>query len=62
MPIEPFQLTKEMKKRLLDLEGDIKAVEFEIARAKRAGINVADLEERLKTAVALRDGILKEYG
>lgn len=62
MVFEPFRLTKEMKKTLLDLKEDIELLKLEIARAKRAGIDVADLEADYTKAVKLRDGILKEYG
>lgn len=62
MVFEPFRLTKEMKKTLLDLEEDIKLLKLEIARAKRAGIDVTDLEADYNKAVKLRDGILREYG
>lgn len=62
MVFEPIKLTAEQKKSLLDLEADIKLLKIEIERAKRAGIDVADLEADYNKAVKLRDGILKEYG
>lgn len=61
MPIKPFKLTAEQKKALVDLETDIQAIKFEIARAKRAGIDVVDLEKRFAEATKLREGILREY-
>lgn len=61
MAIKPFKLTAEQKKALTDLEEDIRAISYEIARAKRAGIDVVDLEKRFEESKKLRDGILKEY-
>jgi len=61
MPLEPFKLTSEQKKGLIALEEDIKALEFEIARAKRAGLDVADLEKRFSDTKKLREGIIREY-
>lgn len=62
MVFEPFRLTPAQKKSLTDLEADIKLMKMEIDRAKRVGIDVADLEADYNKAVKLRDGILKEYG
>ena len=62
MAFKPFKLTTEQKKSLTDLEADIKLLKIEIERAKRVGIDVADLEVDYNKATKLRDGILKEYG
>lgn len=62
MVFEPIKLTAEQKKSLLDLAADIKLLKIEIDRAKRAGLDVAELEADYNKAVKLRDGILKEYG
>lgn len=62
MVFEPFRLTPEQKKGLVALEADIKLLKSEIERAKRVGIDVAELEADYNKAVKLRDGILKEYG
>lgn len=62
MAIVPFKLTKEQKEGLIKLEADIKSVEFEIARAKRAGLDVTELEAKFQKAKKLREGIMKEYG
>lgn len=62
MVFEPFRLTKEQKKRLVDLEEDIRLLKLEIARAKRAGLDVTDLEVDYDKASKLRDGLLREYG
>lgn len=61
MAIKPFKLTAEQKKALLDLTADVEAIKFEIARAKRAGIDVKDLEARFEESKKLREGILREY-
>lgn len=61
MAIKPFKLTAEQKKALVDLTTDIEAIKFEIARAKRAGIDVKDLEARFEESKKLREGILREY-
>lgn len=62
MVFEPIKLTAEQKKSLLDLAADIKLLKIEIDRAKRAGIDVTELEADYNKAIKLRDGILKEYG
>lgn len=62
MPLEPFRLTPQQKKMLLDMEADIKVLKMEIERAKRVGIDVADLEADYIKATKLRENILKEYG
>lgn len=62
MVFEPIKLTAEQKKSLLDLEADIRAMEVEIKRAERAGLDVKDLKESFEKAKALRSGILREYG
>ena len=62
MAIEPIRLTPEDQKALEGLADDIAALEAEIARAERAGLDVAKLKEDLAKAKALREGILREYG
>lgn len=62
MPIEPIKLTFEDQKTLEDLGTDIKALEDELARAERAGIDVKEIKEKADAAKSLREGILREYG
>lgn len=54
-------LTVEQHADLTNLEATVKEAETEIARAKSAGIDVSDLEEKLKESKALRLGLLKIY-
>jgi len=61
MPIEPIKLTPEDQRTLKELGPDIEALEREIAKAERAGIDVAKLREDLEKARTLREGILREY-
>ena len=61
MVIKPFRLTPEQKKTLLDLETDIRALDLEIKRAERAGIDVAELRKEYERSKKLREGILREY-
>lgn len=46
---------------LKDLDKSIKDLKEDLARAKRAGIDISDLEAQLDAADKLRKGILKEY-
>lgn len=61
MPIEPIKLSPEDERTLRELGPDIEALMREIAKAERAGIDVAKLREDLEKARTLRDGILREY-
>jgi hypothetical protein len=62
MAIQPIKLAPEDQRALEALGPDIAALESEIARAKRAGIDVTQLEADLKSTKSLREGILREYG
>lgn len=62
MAIEEIKLSPEDKLKLLDLEADIIALEREITKAERAGIDVTELRETFEKAKKLREGILREYG
>jgi hypothetical protein len=62
MPIEPIRLTPEDRRTLEHLQPDIKALEAEIARAERAGLDVTTLKSDLAKAKALLEGVLREYG
>jgi len=61
MPIEPIKLTAEDKRTLEQLRPDIAALEVEIARAERAGLDVTRAKEDLAKARALLEGVLREY-
>jgi len=61
MAIEPIRLTPEDRRTLEELAPDIKVLESEIARAERAGIDVAKLKDDLAKAKSLHEGILREY-
>jgi len=62
MPIEPIKLTSDDQHKLEELGKDIAALEQEILRAERAGIDVKQLREDFNKAKSLREGILREYG
>jgi len=60
-PLEPIMLTKEMESSLKDMEPDLVTLKFELDKAKRAGIDVADMEKRFNEMKVLRVGLLREY-
>jgi len=62
MAVPEIKLSEEDRNTLLALETDIAALEREIAKAERAGIDVTDLREKFDRAKSLREGILREYG
>lgn len=62
MPIPEIKLSAEDKEKLLVMQPDIVALQREIAKAKSAGIDVAELEADLKQSLKLREGILRVYG
>lgn len=62
MAIEPIMLTPEDQKVLEDLAVDLDALEREVKRAEKAGIDVTELKEKFEAAKTLREGILREYG
>jgi len=61
MAIEPIKLSPEDRRTLEELGPDIEALEREIARAERAGLDVTTLRADLDKAKTLREGILREY-
>lgn len=60
--IEEIKLTPEDQKRLEDMAPDMRALEREVTKAERAGIDVAKQREDLEKAKKLREGVLREYG
>jgi len=61
MPREPIRLKHEDYETLKKLTPDIEWLAMEIARAKRAGIDVTDLEKKFEETRRLREGLLREY-
>jgi len=61
MAIEPIKLTPEDQRTLENLQPDIKALEVEIAKAERAGLDVTVPKTDLAKAKSLLEGILREY-
>lgn len=61
MAIEPIKLTSEDQRTLEHLQPDIVALEAEIARAERAGLDVTKLKDDLAKAKTLLEGVLREY-
>lgn len=60
-PLKPITLPRETIMDLEDMAGDLKILDAEIAKAKRAGIDVIELEKRWTETKKLRTGLLKEY-
>lgn len=64
MPVErlkPIKLTEKMEETLRDMEPDLATLKFELEKAKRAGIDVADMKKRFEEMKQLRTGLLREY-
>jgi hypothetical protein len=59
---EPYRLTAEQVQQLRSHQAHINAARENIARLKRIGIDVSDLETDLNTAVQYRDGLIREFG
>jgi len=64
MPLERLKaitLTPEMSTTLKEMEPDLRTLEFELEKAKRAGLDVKDLKVRFEEMKTLRVGLLREY-
>lgn len=61
-PKSPFQLPEEHVKRLTQEAQNIQDVRAALEAAKRAGLDVSQLEERLEYYDTLRKGLLREFG
>lgn len=59
--LQPITLSKEMTETLKDMAPDITTLEFELAKAKRAGLDIKDMEIKLAELKKIRLGLLKEY-
>jgi len=62
MAIEPIKLSPDDRRALENIGPDIAALEAELNKAERAGLDVTRLREDLAKAKALREGVLREYG
>lgn len=60
-PLKPIVLPPETIMDLEDMAVDIKIMDAEIAKARRAGVDVAELEKRWAETKKMRVGLLKEY-
>lgn len=58
---EPLKLSTESEKELRDIGPDLALLENELVKAKRAGIDVSELEVKMKEMKTLRTGLLREY-
>ena len=59
--LQPIKLSPEMEETLKDMAPDITTLEFELAKAKRAGLDIKDMETKLAELKKIRIGLLKEY-
>lgn len=62
MVVHKIELTENQKQLLNDMETSIGLLKIEINRAKRAKIDVAELEKRLNEAATQRVSLLRVYG
>ena len=58
---EPIKLKPEQTKTLEDMAVSIALLKKEVEKAKRAGIDVKEMEEKLLATAKLREGLLREY-
>ncbi len=58
---QPIKLESDKIKLLEDMALTVSLLKTEVAKAKRAGIDVSEIEEKLNTTARLREGLLKEY-
>ena len=59
--LQPIKLTPEMEQTLKDMSPDIRTLEREVGKAKRAGLDITDMEKNLTELKKIRLGLLKEY-
>jgi hypothetical protein len=59
---EPYRMTQEQVAVLRSHQAHINAAKENIARLKRIGIDVTELENDLNTAIQYRDGLLQHFG
>lgn len=58
---EPIRLDPKTVKELEDMSLNITLLKSEIAKAKRAGLDMSEMEEKLNQTIRLREGLLREY-
>ena len=59
--LQPIKLSPEMEETLKDMSPDIRTLEREVEKAKRAGLDVDDMDKKLAELKKIRLGLLKEY-
>ena len=57
-----IKMNASQRKALVASKANIDRLQQEIDRAKRAGLDVSMLQDKLDEARQLRDGLLREYG
>ena len=60
--LQPITLSPEMAAELKDMGPDIRTLEREVEKAKRAGLDVGDMATKLAELKKIRLGLLREYG
>ena len=60
--LQPITLSPEMAAELKDMGPDIRTLEREVEKAKRAGLDVGDMAAKLAELKKIRLGLLREYG
>lgn len=58
---EPIRLKPEQVKQLQDMAVSMSLLKTEVEKARRAGIDVKEIEQRLIETAKLREGLLREY-
>lgn len=58
---EPIKLKPEQIKTLEDMGVSIALLKKEVEKARRAGIDMKELEEKITATAKLREGLLREY-
>lgn len=58
---EPIRLKPEQVKELQDMALSLTLLKTEVEKARRAGIDVKEIEQRLIETAKLREGLLREY-
>jgi len=59
--LKPIVLTSEMQESLKDMGPDLATLDFEIKKAERANLDVADMKAKFIELKKMREGLLREY-
>jgi len=59
--LEPIKLSPEMEEDLKDMGPNLATLDFEIQKAERAGLDVADMKAKFVELKKMRLGLLREY-